>query len=295
MSEICPRRSVLYVPGGNARMLEKTRQLDADAVIIDLEDSVAPEVKPQARALACAAVVAGDFGFREVAIRLNPPASTWFLDDLAAAGEARPDAIVLSKVEGVDDILQAERLLDERDVDQSVRLWAMIETPLGLLNVRDIAGLAAARRSRRLAGLVLGTNDIAKDTGVQPGPDRAPLVPWLLQAVLVARACGLFVLDGVFNAFADIDGFDRECAQGRQFGFDGKTLIHPSQIACANRTFAPAPQEVEEARAIIDAFALPENHDKGAINLNGRMVERLHAQSAARTLAMDACIRDRSA
>jgi citrate lyase subunit beta/citryl-CoA lyase len=182
---------------------------------------------------------------------------------------------------GIDDILQAERLLDERDVDPSMRLWAMIETPIGLLNVRDIAGLATERRSRRLAGLVLGTNDIAKDTGVQPGPDRAPLVPWLLQAVLVARACGLFVLDGVFNAFADVEGFERECAQGRQFGFDGKTLIHPSQIACANRTFAPAPREVEEARAIIDAFALPENHDKGAINLNGRMVERLHAESTA--------------
>jgi citrate lyase subunit beta/citryl-CoA lyase len=276
-------------------MLEKARQLEIDAVIIDLEDSIAPDIKPQARELACAAVAADDFGFREVAIRLNPPTSTWFLDDLAAAGKAHPDALVLSKVESADEIMQAERLLDEQGVSASVLLWAMIETPLGLLDIREIASLASTRRSRRLAGLVLGTNDIAKDTGVQPGPDRAPLVPWLLQAVLVARACGLFVLDGVFNAFAEVEGFERECAQGRQFGFDGKTLIHPSQIACANRTFAPAPQEVEEARAIIDAFALPENHDKGAINLNGRMVERLHAESAARTLAMDACIHGRRA
>jgi citrate lyase subunit beta/citryl-CoA lyase len=290
---IRPRRGVLYAPGGNARMLEKARQLDADAVIFDLEDSVAPEVKREARELACAAMATGGFGFREVAIRLNPPASPWFLDDLVAAGAARPDAIVLSKVEGIEDILQAERLLDMHEVAPAVRLWAMIETPLGLLNVRDIASLAATGRSRRLAGLVLGTNDIAKDTGVQPGPDRAPLVPWLLQAVLVARAFGLFVLDGVFNAFADVEGFERECAQGRELGFDGKTLIHPSQIACANRTFAPRAEEVEEARAIIDAFALPENRSKGAINLNGRMVERLHAGIAARTLAMDERIRTR--
>lgn len=289
-----PRRSALYAPASSARMLEKLRVVEADAVIIDLEDSVAPDLKPEARALACAAVAARGFGPREVAIRLNAPATGWYTDDLAAAGAAGPDALLLSKVESPADITDAERRLDALGVPACVRLWAMIETPRGLLNVREVARLASDGGSRRLAGLVLGTNDIAKDTGIVPGPDRAPLVPWLMEAVLAARGYGLFVLDGVFNALTDGEGFERECLQGRRLGLDGKTLIHPSQIPGANRIFAPAPEEIAEARAIIDAFAREENRAKGAIRLDGRMVELLHARSAERLLAMDAAIRKRS-
>lgn len=288
-----PRRSALYAPASSARMLEKLRRVEADAVIIDLEDSVAPDLKPEARALACAAVARRDFGPREVAIRLNAPATGWFADDLAAAGAAGPNALLLSKVESPADITDADHRLDALGVPASIRLWAMIETPLGLINVREIARLASNGGSRRLAGLVLGTNDIAKDTGVIPGPDRVPLVPWLMEAVLAARAYGLFVLDGVFNAFTDGEGFERECLQGRRLGLDGKTLIHPSQIAGANRIFAPNPEEIAEARAIINAFAQEENRAKGAIRLDGRMVELLHARSAERLLAMEAAIRER--
>lgn len=291
MTGIRPRRSVLYAPASSARMLEKLRQLPVDAVIIDLEDSVAPDLKGEARSLACDAVKAGGFGQREVAIRLNASASDWYADDLAAAGAARPDALVLSKVESPADIIDAERRLDIHRLPPTIRLWAMIETPLGLLNLRDIARAKSEDGGRRLAGLVLGTNDIAKDTGVVPGHDRAPLVPWLMQAVLTARAHGLFVLDGVFNSLKDDEGFERECLQGRRFGFDGKTLIHPSQIAAANRIFAPSPEEIEEARAIVDAFALEQNRGKGAIRLDGRMVELLHARTAERVLAIDAAIR----
>ncbi|QFR34911.1 CoA ester lyase [Ancylobacter sp. TS-1] len=295
MSDTRPRRSVLYAPGDKARALEKMRQLDVDAVIIDLEDSVAPEMKALARERACAAVAAGGFGFREVAIRLNARSTAHFADDLAAVGAAGPDVIVLSKVETPEDVIDAERRLDANGAGTGLRLWAMIETPLGLLNLRDIAERSRAGSRLRLAGIVLGTNDIAKDTGVQPGEDRAPLVPWLLQAVLVARAYGLLVFDGVYNAFSDLPGFERECAQGRQLGFDGKTLIHPSQIEAANRVFAPDADAVRQAQAIIAAFAQPENRDKGAINLEGQMVERLHAETAARLIETEAAIRQRTA
>lgn len=295
MSDTRPRRSVLYAPGDKARALEKMRQLDVDAVIIDLEDSIAPDMKEEARERACSAVAAGGFGFREVAIRLNARSTPQFADDLAAVTAAGPDVIVLSKVETPEDVSEAERRLDANGAGSGPRLWAMIETPLGLLNLRDIAERSRAGAQPRLAGIVLGTNDIAKDTGVQPGADRAPLVPWLLQAVLVARAYGLLVFDGVYNAFSDLPGFERECLQGRQLGFDGKTLIHPAQIEIANRVFAPSAGDVSEAEAILAAFARPENRDKGAINIAGRMVERLHAETAARLVATDVAIRRRSA
>jgi len=287
-----PLRSVLYVPGEKTRALEKIRELDVDAFIVDLEDSIAPEMKPRARESACRAVSAGGYGFRHVAIRVNSRGTPWFEDDLAAAAAAGPDVVVLSKVESPRDIGEAQRLLRDAGAAPNLKLWAMIETPRGLLDLREIVR-QGGREVGQLAGLVLGTNDIAKDTRVLPGDDRAAMVPWLLEAVLVARAHGLLVFDGVYNAFTDMDGFARECLQGRQFGFDGKTLIHPSQITVANRTFAPADDEVAEARAIVEAFALPENADRGVITLGGKMVERLHAQSAARLVAIDVAIRAR--
>jgi citrate lyase subunit beta/citryl-CoA lyase len=252
-------------------------------------------MKEQARERACSAVAAGGFGFREVAIRLNARSNSHYAGDLAAAGAAGPDVIVLSKVETPEDVIDAERRLEANGVGTGLRLWAMVETPLGLLNLRDIVERSRAGKTARLAGIVLGTNDIAKDTGIEPGEDRAPLVPWLLQAVLVARAYGLLVFDGVYNAFSDLAGFERECAQGKRLGFDGKTLIHPSQIATANRIFAPAADAVMQAQAIIAAFAQPENRGKGAINLEGRMVELLHAEAAARLLETEAAIRRRIA
>lgn len=288
-----PLRSVLYVPGIKERALEKIRELDVDALIIDLEDSIAPEMKPQARESACRAVSAGGYGFRQAAIRVNSRGTRWFEDDLAAVAAAGPDIVVLSKVESPRDIGEAYRLLRAAGARPDLQLWAMIETPLGLLDLREIVREGGKQADDRLTGLVLGTNDIAKDTGVLPADDRAAMVPWLLNAVLVARAHGLSVFDGVYNAFTDVDGFARECAQGRQLGFDGKTLIHPSQIAMANHLFAPADDDVAEARAIVEAFALPENADKGVITLGGRMVERLHADSAARLIAIDAAIKSR--
>lgn len=288
-----PLRSVLYVPGVKERALEKIRELDVDALIIDLEDSIAPEMKPQARENACRAVSAGGYGFRQVAIRVNSRGTRWFEDDLAAVAAAGPDIVVLSKVETPDDIGEAYRFLRAVGAKPDHQLWAMIETPLGLLDLREIMREGGKLADDRLTGLVLGTNDIAKDTGVLAGDDRAAMVPWLLNAVLVARAHGLSVFDGVYNAFTDMDGFERECAQGRRLGFDGKTLIHPSQIATTNRIFAPADDDVTEARAIVEAFAQPENADKGVITLGGRMVERLHAMSAERLLAIDAAIKAR--
>lgn len=267
-------------------MHEKARGVAADGVVIDLEDSVAPEAKADARALTQDTVKAGGFGQREVAIRINPPGSEWFADDLAAAGRAGPDAILMTKVDQPSAILTAEARLDELGVGPEVKLWAMIETPRGILNCSAIADLAADGHSKRLAGLVLGTNDIAKETGFRADRARRPMVPLLALAVVAARAAGVFVLDGVFNDFSDETGFEAECLQGRELGFDGKTLIHPGQIETANRVFSPPPEEVEEARRILHAFTLPENRGLGAIRFEGRMVELLHADIARRTIAM---------
>jgi citrate lyase subunit beta/citryl-CoA lyase len=282
---IRPRRSVLYMPASNARALDKARTLPADAVILDLEDAVAPEAKAAARAQAVAAVQAGGFGRREVVIRINALGSPWGADDLAAAAAAVPDAILIPKVDAPALIAAAERALAEAGASDTLRLWAMIETPLAILRAEAIA--AAARcEPGRLACFVLGTNDLAKDTRARLLPGRAAMLPWLATAVAAARAYGLDVLDGVFNDIADTDGLQAECEQGRDFGFDGKTLIHPSQIAIANTVFAPSPDEVAQARAIMAAFAKPEHAGLNVISLEGRMVERLHAEMAARTVAL---------
>jgi citrate lyase subunit beta/citryl-CoA lyase len=282
---IRPRRSVLYMPGSNSRAIEKARTLPVDAIILDLEDAVAPEGKVAARTLVMEAVVAGGFGAREVIVRINGLDTQWWLDDLAAVATAKPDGVLLPKVSSpanLEDL--AERMVDI-SADRRIRVWAMMETSLALLHAGEIA--AAAKDSEtRLAGFVMGTNDLAKETRARIVPGRRPMRPWLMTCVAAARAYGLDILDGVFNDLGDADGFARECAEARDMGFDGKTIIHPSQIAACNDTFAPSAEEVAQARALIAAFDRPENHGKGVITLDGRMIERLHADMARRTVAI---------
>jgi citrate lyase subunit beta/citryl-CoA lyase len=293
MIAIRPRRSVLYMPGSNARALEKARSLAADAVILDLEDAVAPDSKDTARDQVCAAVSAGGFGHREVVIRVNALDSTWGEADLAAAAAAAPDAILIPKVSSADTLAAIGVRLRRLGAPAKTRVWAMIETPLAIL---DAEGIASAARDvdSRLDCLVLGTNDLAKETRARSVPGRAPMLPWLVTAILAARAHDLDIIDGVYNALKDETGFRAECEQGRDLGFDGKTLIHPDQIAGANEVFAPDAGEIEKARAIIAAFRRPENADKGAISLDGRMVERLHADMAERTVALADAIASRT-
>lgn len=279
-----PRRSVLYVPATNARALAKIPTLACDAVIIDLEDAVAPEAKAEARE-----VMRGFFrdrpqGGPEMVIRINALDGEWGTEDLLAARACRPDAILLPKVDDPRDVLEADDALDQTDARPALRLWAMIETPRAVLNLGPIAALGR-NPAARLACLVAGTNDLVKETGVAATADRRHLVPWLSQIVLAARAGGLVALDGVMNDFSDAEGFLAECRHGRDMGFDGKTLIHPSQIGPANDIFSPSDEAITEAESIVAAFALPENTGKGVIRVNGRMVERLHLGQAERLLA----------
>jgi citrate lyase subunit beta/citryl-CoA lyase len=280
-----PRRSVLYVPGSSPRAIAKARNLAADAVIFDLEDSVAPEAKRAARAEVMAAVGEGGFGGREVVVRVNSADSPWGGDDLAAAMAAGPDAILLPKIDGPGGVMQAARGLREAGAPERIRLWAMMETPMAILQAGSVAAVAADPGSR-LEVLVMGLNDLAKETRARFVPGRASMTTWLALCVAAARAHEVDILDGVYNDIADLQGFESECAQGRDFGLDGKTLIHPSQIDAANRLFAPTPAEIDSALAIIAAFDLPENAGKGVIQLDGRMVERLHAAMARRTLSI---------
>ena len=280
-----PRRSVLYMPGSNAKALAKASTLPADALILDLEDSVAPDQKITARERVVQAVRAGGFGGREVVIRVNGPHTPWGDEDLAAAAAARPDAILLPKVDGPGAIMVAARALREAEAPDETRIWAMMETPNAVLSAGSIASVAADPSSR-LAVLVMGLNDLAKETRAKLTPGRPTMTAWLASCVVAARAHGVDILDGVYNDIQDLDGFRLECLQGRDMGLDGKTLIHPSQVDICNEVFAPTSAEVESAAAIIDAFALPENAGKGVIQLNGRMVELLHADMARRTLAI---------
>lgn len=282
---IRPRRSVLYMPGSNVRALEKAKTLPVDGVIVDLEDSVAPEAKETARKQAADAVKAGGFGGREVFIRINGVDSPWHADDLSAAARAAPDVILVPKVSTPDTLELIGRRLLDMSTDRKTRVWAMIETPLAIFNILSIA--AEARDSEtRLSGFVMGTNDLAKDTRARLVPGRAPMLPWLSTCVAAARVHGIDILDGVYNDIGNADGFINECRQGVDLGFDGKTLIHPSQIEPCNTAFSPSPAEVEWARKMIKAFDLPENKGKGVVSIDGRMVERLHADMARRTVAI---------
>ncbi|BBE73353.1 HpcH/HpaI aldolase/citrate lyase family protein [Oharaeibacter diazotrophicus] len=292
MTDVRPRRSVLYMPGSNARALDKARSLPSDALILDLEDAVAPDAKEVARTQVADAVRAGGFGTREVLVRVNGPATPWGAADLAAAVAAAPDAILLPKVSSPADLAAASAVADAADPERRIRLWAMIETPMAILNIREIAAHAAEPGSR-LAGFVLGTNDLAKETGARHVPGRLPMLPWLMTAVAAARAYGIAVVDGVYNDLDDEAGFAVECASARDMGFDGKTLIHPRQIEVANRTFTPSATEVAWAETVVAAFAVPEAAGVGALRVDGRMVERLHAEMAARTLTLMRAIAER--
>jgi citrate lyase subunit beta/citryl-CoA lyase len=273
------------MPGSNARAIEKAKTLPADGIIIDLEDAVAPDAKEAARKQVAQAVKEGGFGAREVFIRVNAIDTQWHADDLSAAAHAAPDAILVPKISSAEELDMIGRRLLDMNTNHRTRVWAMIETPIAILNVQSIA--AAAKDSEtRLAGFVLGTNDLAKETSARLVPGRAPMLPWLATCVLAARAFGIVILDGVYNDLSDADGFRQECAQGRDLGFDGKTLIHPNQIGPCNEVFLPGADEVAHARKIIAAFDLPENRDKGVVSLEGRMVERMHAHIARKTVAI---------
>jgi citrate lyase subunit beta / citryl-CoA lyase len=272
-----PRRSVLYMPGSNARALEKARSIAADALILDLEDAVAPDAKELARRQVADAVKAKGFGKREVVIRINALSTAWGVDDLKAAAEAGPDAILVPKVSSAKDLDEVETFLGKAQI----AVWAMVETPLAILNIAEVASAGG-----RLACFVMGTNDLIKEFRGVHTPDRLNLAAALGLSVAAARAHGLAVIDGVYNDIHDSDGFYNMCKQGRAFGFDGKTLIHPSQVDACNQVFAPSVEEIEAARKIITAFEKPENKGKGAISLDGRMVELLHAEIALNTVEL---------
>src|SRR5580698_9322852 len=280
---IHPRRSLLFMPGSNARALEKARNLPADGIILDLEDSVAAEAKALARDQIAQAIAAKGFGKREVLIRVNALDAPWWIDDVGMAGKARPDGILVPKVSSVEDLKAVgDRLAG---ADPSIRVWAMIETSRAVLHAEELAA-ASRDPAIRLAGFVFGPNDISRETRIRMRPGRAAMIPIITHCILATRAHGLEILDGPYSDFSDFDGFGQECAQARDLGFDGKTLIHPGQIEACNAIFTPPAEEITEARKIIAAFERPENASKGAIQLDGRMVERLHADMAKRTIAI---------
>ena len=282
---IRPRRSVLYMPGANLRALDKARTIPADTLILDLEDSVAPESKAQARDNVCAAVKSHGYGSRELVIRVNALETPWGSADLFAAVRADPDAILIPKVSHPGDIVSAAKVLKAAGASDKVRLWGMIETPMAIVNAREIAATGADPENR-MSCVVLGTNDLLKESRARMSHDRFAVVPWLALTLVAARAYGLDVIDGVYNEYRDDIGFRAECEHGRTLGMDGKTLIHPSQVGPCNDIFSPTRDEVSWARTIIAAFALPGNDRRGVITVDGRMVERLHLVMAKRTVAI---------
>jgi len=286
-----PRRSVLYMPGSNERALEKAKTIPADALIFDLEDSVAPDGKALARDRVSAAVRNGGYGGREIVIRVNALETPWGTDDLLAACAAAPDAILVPKVVHSGDIISVAKILQGVHAPEKIRLWAMMETPMAILNARTISA-TAVHAENRLCCLVMGTNDLIKESRARALHDRFAVVPWLAMTLVAARAYRLDILDGVYNDFHDERGLREECERGRTLGMDGKTLIHPSQVGPCNEIFSPTEEEVEWARKIIAAFAEPENRGMGVIVVEGRMVERLHLGMAERTVAIAEQIRE---
>ncbi|WP_276310088.1 HpcH/HpaI aldolase/citrate lyase family protein [Nocardioides speluncae] len=278
MNEFRPRRSVLYMPSSNERALEKAKTLPVDALILDLEDAVAPDAKPAAREAACAAVQSGEYGGRELTIRVNGADTEWHADDLRAACAAGPDAVVVPKVNSADAVLELVEAMAGHDAPEHTKLWAMVETPYAMLHAEEIASA-----SDRLTVLVMGTNDLAKELYAEHVPGRQPLLTGLGLALLAARATGKVIIDGVYNDVKNAEGFLAECQQGREMGFDGKTLIHPGQVEGANAAFSPSEQAVEDARGILAAW---DARETGVVTYNGRMIENLHVDSAQRTLAI---------
>ena len=279
-----PRRSFLSVPAINQRALDKVHGLDCDGVIFDLEDSVAPEKKAQARDNLKQFFSQGPRSDHIAVIRINEITSPFFEADLALVLELKPDAVLLPKVDTAADIERVETLLDTAGAPAPLKIWAMMESARGVANAVTIAATREAG-AHRLDGFVVGLNDLRKQTRILPRPGRAYLVPLLMQVVLAARAYGLCVIDSVSNDFRDLDSFAGECLQGREMGFDGKMLIHPAQIAPANRAFGPSPEDIAEARTIAEAFAKPEAAHLNVVNLDGRMIERLHLEEAEQLLA----------
>ncbi len=273
-----PRRSILFMPASNSRALAKASTLDCDGVIFDLEDSVSEQEQDGARDNLREFVQGKDFGNREIVIRVSAAGDDNYSDDIAVAIECKPDAILLPMVDNGRAICDLAVMLDNLD---DIAIWAMIETPRALVNLREICD-----SNDRLNGLVIGPNDLARETGTANVSGRAPMLPWLMDILAHGRANGLAVLDGVYNNFKDDEGLKAECAQGSAMGFDGKTLIHPAQIEAANATFSPSPSQIDRAQAIVDLFALPQNKAKNALQLNGEMVERLHLENAINLLAL---------
>ena len=283
-----PRRSVLYMPASNERALEKAETIACDGLILDLEDAVAPDAKESARALACAAAASRDYGPREVTIRVNGIGTPWHDDDLAAACAAGPDGVVVPKVASADEVRSLVAAMEAAGAPERTRLWAMVETPRAVL---DAAAIAAA--SPRLACFVLGTNDLVKELRSEHVAGRAPVLPALAMVVLAARAAGIAVLDGVYNDVRDAEGFEAECRQGKQLGFDGKTLIHPGQVDPCNAVFAPSAEDVDRAERTIAAFEQAQAAGKFVATLDGRLIESLHVETAREVLAMHEAIRAR--
>lgn len=278
-----PLRSVLYMPSSNERALEKAKTIACDGLIFDLEDAVAPDAKEVARSSACAAATSGEYGRRTIAIRVNGIGTQWHEDDMAAAAQAGPDAVVVPKVNSAQEVQQLVALLEQHGAPDHTTLWAMVETPVAILHAEEIA-----RASGRLSTFVLGTNDLVKELYAEHVPGRRPILPSLHTAVLAARSAGIAIVDGVYNDVKNTEGFLAECQQGREMGFDGKTLIHPGQVEGANSAFAPSEQAVEDAQGLIQAWE--DGAGSGVVTYNGRMVENLHVESAQRTLQIHQAI-----
>ncbi|MCW2868578.1 MAG: CoA ester lyase [Marmoricola sp.] len=281
--QLRPRRSVLYMPSSNARALEKAKSIPCDGLILDLEDAVAPDAKPGAREAACAAVASGEYGARELTVRVNAAGTEWHEDDLAAVCQAGPAAVVVPKVDSAEAVHTLVETMERHGAPEHTTLWAMIETPVAMLHAEEIA-----RASERLTVLVMGTNDLAKELYAEHVPGRHPLLTGLSLSLLAARAAGKVILDGVYNDVKNLEGFLDECRQGREMGFDGKTLIHPGQVEGANAAFAPSEQAVEDARGILQAWE--DGKGSGVVTYQGRMIENLHVESAQRTLTLHEAI-----
>ena len=280
MSTYRPRRSVLYMPAANERALEKAKDIQADALIFDLEDAVAPDSKEVAREQACAAAASSEYGNRELTIRCNGLDTPWGRDDVLAAAAAGPAAVVIPKVDGSSYLDEISELLNQGGAPSSTQIWAMVETPIGILHVEEIA------RHERMSVMVLGTNDMAKELRASITADRQALLPYLAMCLLSARAAGVAILDGVYNDIKDESGFKDVCVQGAEMGFDGKTLIHPNQVAPTNEIFSPSLDELDFYRRIIEEFEAAEKEGRGVLTVDGKMIENLHVDEARRALAV---------
>ncbi len=281
MSELRPRRSVLYMPGANDKALEKARTLPCDAIIFDTEDSVAPDVKAVARDKVAAAVASGAYGNRELTIRVNSAETEWHTDDLRSAAAAGPSGIVVPKVNSAAEVATIERIIEAAGVPDHTRIWAMLETPSAVEHAVEIA-----TSSERLEVLVMGTNDLAKELRAALVPGRAPLLWGLGRCLNAARFAGKVILDGVYNDVKNPEGFAAECAQGAEMGFDGKTLIHPTQVEPCNEAFSPSAEEIDYSRRVIEAFEQGLAEGVGVVTVDGRMIENLHVDNARRAIAI---------